>query len=127
VRDALPRILATGALPVLIGHGSPDDADRLRRDLAVPDALPLMTDPRRTSYTAAGWRRSLAGVLSPSTLSAGARAWRRGNRLGRLAGDPLQLGGVLVVDPDHSVRFHHASRFAGDHPDMEAVLAALAS
>ena len=38
----------------------------------------------------------------------------------------MQLGGVIAVRPDGSVPYVHLDRFAGDAPDVVAVIAALA-
>lgn len=98
--------------------------DTLGRDRA--EGVTLVTDPSRATYAALGARRDLRGVLDPRMLGAGWRSVRAGHNQGALAGDPMQLGGVVVVRPDGGTPFVHLERFAGDSPDVEAALASLA-
>lgn len=90
------------------------------------DGVTLVTDPSRATYAALGARRDLRGVLDPRMLAAGWRSVREGHAQGALQGDAMQLGGVMVVRPDGAAPFVHLERFAGDAPDVEDVLAALA-
>jgi hypothetical protein len=99
-------------------------ADTIGREHA--EGITLVTDPTRATYAALGARRDLAGVLHPRMLGAGWRSVRAGHSQGALAGDAMQLGGVIAVRPDGSVPYVHLERFAGDAPDVQAVLAALA-
>jgi len=112
---------------VLIGNGSVEQAREVRSALELPDDLVLVTDPRRESFSAAGLRRDLAGVVSPRSISAGLRAWGSGARVTGLKGDPWQLGGVIAVDRDGRIRYRYASSYAGDHPPLDQPLAALES
>ncbi len=125
MRDATPQILDTGTRPVLIGHGPAEHLPDLRRDLDIPHELITVTDPERSAYRVAGWQRSAGSVFSIRALLAGGRAWSSGARISGLLGDPLQLGGVLVVNPDDSVTYQYPSRHAGDHPSIASLLAAL--
>ncbi len=122
----MPDLRAHGVRPVLIGNGSLSQARRVRDELNLPDDLILLTDPERTSYAGAGLKRNLAGVFNADTLRAGMRAWSAGARTSGLQGDPLQLGGVIGVSPDGTVRYRYASSYAGDHPPLKQALAALA-
>ncbi len=109
----------------VIGNGTPLMARDFAESFNV--SVPLYTDPWRRSYEAAGWRRHTGSALLGlgSTLKAGVRAMKGGFRQGRTKGDPFQLGGVLVVDPQGSVLFEHSDKTAGDHADMDSILAAL--
>ena len=44
---------------------------------------------------------------------------------GRLVDHPAQLGGVLVIAPDDSVRYAHLSEDASDNPPVDEILAAV--
>ena len=43
---------------------------------------------------------------------------------GRIIGNAAQLGGVLVIAPDGSVRYVHLSEHSSDYPPAREVLAA---
>ncbi len=123
LRDALPRIEALGAGLVIIGNGSPEAARTFAEQHA--GGLAVYTDPSRESYRAAGFTRSLKATFSPRMIASALRARRGGARQGRLQGDPLQQGGVLVIGPGGELLHRHASRFGGDHQEVEEVLEAL--
>jgi len=55
------------------------------------------------------------------------RAFAGGHRQTRVQGDAKQLGGVFVISPGPELRYSYRSRFAGDHPDIAEVIAALPS
>lgn len=107
-----------------IGIGSPEQGALFARKLDLTS--PVWVDPQLLTFRALqmkrGFRRTLA---SPSTWKATARVWRQGLRQGEVQGDPWQLGGVLVVRPDGTVLYRYLSAFAGDHPKVAAILAAL--
>jgi len=44
---------------------------------------------------------------------------------GRIVDHPGQLGGVLVIAPDGSIRYAHMSEDASDNPPVNEVLAAV--
>ena len=55
----------------------------------------------------------------------GVRAFASGFRQGARQGDPVQQGGTFVLGPGDAVRFEWRDRYAGDHPDLRDVVAAL--
>jgi hypothetical protein len=63
--------------------------------------------------------------LHPGAQKAFGGAKAQGHRITGLFGDLTQLGGLLVVKPPASLAYFHKSRFAGDHPDMTAVVGVL--
>lgn len=109
----------------VIGNGTPLMAQDFAERFHVQ--VPLFTDPSRRSYEAAGWRRPMGSALLGlgTTLKASVRAMKGGFRQGKTQGDAFQLGGVLVVGTDGEVHFEHSDKAAGDHADIDAVLAAL--
>jgi hypothetical protein len=124
LRDAAPSIRERGAEPAVVGNGTPEQAAELARELSLD--LALYTDPDRRSFAALGARRDLGGVLHPSVALGAIRALRQGHRQAGVQGDPMQLGGVLAVRPPGAVLYRELSRHAGDHPDLAALIAALA-
>jgi NAD(P)-dependent dehydrogenase (short-subunit alcohol dehydrogenase family) len=126
LRDRFPEIEARGAALAIVGNGNAGFAAAFREDLELPDAVTLLVDPELAAYRAAGLRRGRVEALSPRVALNGLRAFRRGFRQTGIEGDPWQLGGAFVLRPDGSVSFRQASREAGDHADVDALLAALA-
>jgi peroxiredoxin len=116
------RVRSLGAELVLIGHGTVEQA-RAFRDEAGP--LPVFTDPTRQAYCAMNMRRGRRSVMTVGVLRRALRAWRLGFRQSRVAGDPFQQGGVVIVDPTGLERYRFISREAGLHPRPADILAAL--
>ena len=112
-----------GAQLVFVGNGDAHYAAAFARRLGVEE--PVLIDESRVSYQALGLRRDVGGAANFRSVLAAARSLSRGHLQRSVQGDALQLGGVFVVDTTGAVCFAHASRFAGDHPSPEAVLAAL--
>jgi hypothetical protein len=119
------EIRAQGAGLAFVGNGTPAQA-RAFQARYTPD-VDVYTDPAREVYLAAGLRRSVMGTLSPRSLLTGLRTTLAGHVQTRLEGDPFQLGGLLLLAPGGEVRFSQRFREAADRPDLDAVLAALAS
>jgi peroxiredoxin len=121
-----------GARLVAIGQGTPEQAAGFKEDQGVE--IPLLVDPDRASYQAAGAKvATMYELLGPRVI---ARAlawtitsrWRLGSiavHQGRPVDHPAQLGGVLVVARDGSVRYAHMSEDASDNPPVSEVLAAV--
>jgi peroxiredoxin len=123
ISSMLDGVNALDADLVVIGQGSVEEACAFRDKSKLK--MPLLTDPARQSYRALGMRRGLASILTPATLVHAFKAWRSGFRQSRIAGDPLQQGGVVVIAPGGVEHFRYVSKVAGDHPPAEQVLAAL--
>lgn len=112
-----------GARLVVVGSGAPEHLPEFRKVTGYGGLL--LTDPSLQSFQAAGlasgWRRT----LGLRTFIHGIRAFAGGFRQGVRRGSAVQQGGTFVVGPGPRVRFEWRDRFAGDHPGMDAVLAAL--
>jgi len=121
--NALPEIHGRGGELVVVGCGPPEHIAGFRE--ATGYAGPLVTDPSLRTFQAAGlaygWRRT----FGPRTVLKGIRAFARGFRQGARRGDPFQQGGTFVLGPGDRVCFEWRDRFAGDHPALREVLAAL--
>jgi len=118
-----PRLTARGARVLFVGNGSVDQARRFFEDKGLPrPGTEVLTDPLRDAYRAADLTRGYgATFFSAASHRAYAEARRQGHRISGLFGDLTQLGGVLVTSPPLGLEYVHRSRFAGDHPDLEAV------
>jgi peroxiredoxin len=120
-----PEIHRRGAEVVVVGSGQPEHIRAFRQATGYDG--PLLTDPSlrafRTAALAHGWSRT----FHPRSVWKGVRAFASGFRQGARRGDPVQQGGTFVLGPGERVRFEWRDRFAGDHPEMCDVLAALGS
>jgi len=123
LRDEVALLDERGADLAVVGNGTPEQAAELAAELSL--VFPLLTDPQRRSFVALETRRNLRGVFHPGTLRSVWRAWRGGHRQRGVQGDPMQLGGVVAIRPGGAVVFVQRSAFAGDHPAMKTVAAAL--
>ena len=128
--DSAERIVGKGGRLVIVGNGSVEQAAAFFAKKGLPLAgVVVATDPSRESYRAAELERSVVKtVFNEGTRKAYVRARREGfaitGAFGSL-GDTFQLGGILVVLPGSHLAYRHASKFAGDNPSMDAVIAAL--
>ena len=124
MREIEPELAKKGASIVPIGNGSASFIKGFRQRTGISG--PVYTDPSRRTFEAASLGRSVWSLLRPGSLVALLRAARKGFFFrGKVQGDGLQLGGVLVVEPPGRVKFHYVSRFVGDHPSNELILHAL--
>jgi peroxiredoxin len=115
----------------VIGHGTPAHAADFRKVQNVD--LRLLVDPDRKVYELAGTKvATLRELIGPRQLLRGLRATvmsrvKQGSiavHQGRIIGHAAQLGGVLVIAPDGSVRYAYLSEESGDNPPVQEVLAA---
>ena len=114
-----------------IGIGTPAEAAAFRDAQGVD--LPLLADPDRRTYALAGAKlATLDEMVGPRVIG---RAIKRTflSRLrlgsiavhqGRIKQHGAQLGGVLLIAPDGSVRYAHLSEDASDNPPVREVIAA---
>ena len=113
-----------GLKVIIIGNGAPFFLKAFRDH--VGRSVPIYTDPDLTTYEAMSLARNAVASLDPRTLLKGVKAYRSGHRQGAVKGDTFQLGGVFLVDTKGAVQYAYRSRFAGDHPEISDILAALA-
>jgi hypothetical protein len=86
---------------------------------------PLYVDPDAVAYEAAGLvRASPAKFLRPRVALAVLRARKRGFRQGKTVGDPLRLGGTLLVAPGDVLAWSWRNASAEDDAPVEDVAAA---
>ena len=122
----LDEVRAVGAEMVFIGNGTVEHAKAFREDFPAAAKVPLFTDPKRASYRAAGLtKRAVKAIVDPRALVRGLKLHLKGTIQRRTMGDPLQLGGVIVVDAKGGEVWRHDSDYAGDAADPHAALDAL--
>jgi hypothetical protein len=115
----------------VIGMGTPKQAADFRKAQGVD--LPLLVDDERRTYALAGTKvATIDELLGPRVIARGIKhtiksRLRLGSiavHQGRILNHGAQLGGVLVIAPDGSVRYAHLSEDASDNPSTGEVLAA---
>jgi hypothetical protein len=85
-----------------------------------------LLDEDGTAAGIAGTKKTTAlSVLSPGQLLAGARSVVGGHRQHRTGRRPTQLGATFVIAPGNVLRYADHEDFAGDHADLDEVLAAI--
>jgi peroxiredoxin len=117
------HLQSLGAEIAVIGHGSLEQTRAFRDEQATP--FPLFTDLTRQAYCALEMRRGLRSVLTLGVLARSLTAWAGGFRQTRVAGDPFQQGGVVVIAPTGVEHYRFISREAGEHPPAAEILAAI--
>jgi len=118
------EIRAAGAGLALLGRGSPPMAHAFREESGFRGAM--YVDPEGKAYGAAGMvRGAITRFLRPRVLMAAWRARRKGFRQTKVAGDPYQLGGTLILAPGDRIVFAWRNVSAEDDAPVHDVLAAL--
>ncbi len=113
----LPELARAGVRTVLVGNGSREQrAAFVERHALERAQVEVMTDPSLKVYRALGLIRSRWAAIGPRAVVDIARAMTGGQPHRPVEGDPLQQGGVLLVDARGRVRFYRRSRSLGDHP-----------
>jgi hypothetical protein len=125
LRNALPEIHARGGELVVVGCGLPEHIAGFRAATGYDG--PLVTDPSLRTFQAAGLAYGWSRTFDPRAVWKGIAAFAGGFRQGARRGNPVQQGGTFVLGPGDRVRFEWRDRFAGDHPQIPEVLAALAA
>lgn len=64
-------------------------------------------------------------LLNPGQLAAGFRSFAGGNRQRNSGRRPMQLGATIVMGPDDEILYEDRENYAGDHADLDEVIAAL--
>jgi hypothetical protein len=122
LRTREPELDAAGARLVFVGTGTPAMAGDFARTHGV--GRPVLVDPQRRTFAAAGMTRSLLATLHWRLLRNAWRALRRGFRQTKVQGDAWQQGGVVVVAGGGRVLHREVDRAVGDPIDLDAVVAA---
>jgi len=63
--------------------------------------------------------------IRPDALLAGGRSLFGGHRQHKTGARPMQLGATLVIGPGDEVLYLDKESYAGDHADLDEVLAAV--
>lgn len=87
----------------------------------------VLLDEDGTAAELVGTKRlGLVTMAKPSAVAAGVRSLAGGNRQGKTGRRPFQLGATLVIGPGDELLYADFEDHAGDHADLDEVLAVLA-
>jgi hypothetical protein len=113
---------------LLVGNGAPHyiDAFLERQDLSDKNVT-VVTDPTLRSHQAAQLDRSSWATIGPRAVKDAVVAFARGYRQTGIEGDRLQQGGVVLLDREGKVAFHHSNPSLGAHADAAKLLEAARS
>jgi len=112
-----------GVQAVAIGHSSIRYAKAFVEETKID--LPVYVDEKREVYKALEFKRPLLSFLNPKVFKRAAEARKEGFTQPGVHGDAFQLGGVILQMPDGSMPYKYASQFAGDHPKLDDLKAAV--
>lgn len=116
--------MAKGAGVTAIGTGGKRYAKAFIEDEKVP--FPVLLDEDGSAAEIAGTQKlSGLGLLSPRQIATGIRSTLRGHRQHNPGRRPFQLGATLVIGPGDKLLYADFEDFAGDHADLDEVLAVL--
>jgi len=106
-----------------IGTGGKRYAQAFIEDEHVP--FPVLLDEDGTAADIIGTKRlgSLSS-MTPTALMAGVRSLRGGHRQKKAGRRPMQLGATIVLGPGNEILYADFEDHAGDHANLDDVLAA---
>jgi len=111
---------------VLIGSGSPAQAESFRHDYEVP--FPIVSDPDCVLFKKYGLRdMETRDYFSPIMLVKVVKVLAEGYGHKSGQGSNSQLGGVFIIDTGGKVRFAHIAANAADHPSPQEIIQAAAT
>lgn len=88
--------------------------------------FPVLLDEHGTAAEIVGTKTlNTMALLSPSQVRAGARALLAGNVQHKYGRRPKQLGASLVIAPGNLLLYEDYEDFAGDHADLDEIIAVL--
>lgn len=114
-------IEAAGLRTVAVALGEPKHAQRYCPQLA-PSATCLCDSDTAAHRTFGLKRGNLLQLAGPQVVVSALRAAQAGHSQGQTTGDPAVLSATFVVDQRGTIRYAYYSKFAGDHPDLTALL-----
>ncbi|MBS3756947.1 MAG: AhpC/TSA family protein [Desulfobacterales bacterium] len=118
VKDQLDK---AGISLVAVGSGSPDQAQDFVAKFAFTAEIYVSMD--LAAYRAFKLVRGIGRTLGPASILRGIGAIKNGFRQSSTAGDHWQQGGIFLIGPGDRLLFEHRDQFAGDHADLDQILA----
>jgi hypothetical protein len=105
-----------------IGTGGKRYAQAFIEDEGVP--FPVLIDEQGEAAEIIEMNSLKAtSFIRPDALLAGGRSLIKGNRQHKTGDRPMQLGATLVIGPGDELLYLDKESYAGDHADLDEVLA----
>jgi hypothetical protein len=121
LRDREEEIQATGTRVVAIGMGRPEMAAYFRDQFDIP--FTLLVDHTKETYRALGIKKGTwFQVSGPQNWPRFVRGILSGKGVAKPQQDPLQMGGVAVVEPGGEIAFIHRSEASSDNLPIDDLL-----
>lgn len=121
MRDRYEEVTATGAGIVAIGMGRVDMAAHFRDEFDIP--FTLLVDAERRTYRALDIRRgTLWDVAGPHMWVDFTKRFFKGQRPKGVQADPMQLGGVAIVEDNGAISYVHRAEDPSDNPPIDDLL-----
>ena len=108
---------------VTVSFGTEYWAQAWRQETRSP--FPFLMDANRSAYQAYGLESSVLRSWSPANLWYYTKAALQKRETFGKRGDPHQLGGDFIIDPQGVIRLAHPSREPTDRPTMDHILRVL--
>lgn len=121
MRDHSEKFERAGINVVLVGLGDQKLSEDFKKEMKF--SFPLICDKEMKLYKSFSVKRaSYMEMLSPGLIFKGLKTMAQGNKLSTPKGDPLQLGGVCLIDTQGTIRWNYQSKDAADNPSVELIL-----
>lgn len=89
-------------------------------------SFPVLLDEDGTAAEIVGTGTlGVASLVKPSQVAAGLRSFRGGHRQKNPGRRPMQLGATIVMGPGDEILYEDFEDYAGDHADLDEVIAAI--
>jgi len=124
VRDRFEEFAAAGVGVTAVGTGGKRYAQAFIEDESVPFPVLLDEDGRAAAIVGTN-SLGVGSMLKPSAYIAGLRSVAGGHRQHRTGRRPMQLGATLLIGPGDELLYEDFEDYAGDHADLDELLAVL--
>jgi hypothetical protein len=111
---------------VAVGTGGRRYAQAFIEDESVPFRV-LLDEDGRAADVVQTRTLGVASALRPDAVAAGLKSFAKGHRQRRAGRRPTQLGATFVIGPGDKILYEDFERFAGDHAEIDDVVAALST
>ncbi len=122
VRERYDEFLAAGVGVTAIGTGGKRYAQAFIEDESVPFGVLLDEDGEAARIVETNSLKA-SSFIRPDALLAGGRSLFGGHQQHKTGARPMQLGATLVLGPGDELLYIDRESYAGDHADLDEVLA----